>query len=147
VGEDTKKAPGEIPAGRTSGLRSGHVFFLGFLLIAPVLALVRLNALGEPLWAAGILLGFSLLAFGVQWIDKRWAETKHWRVSEKMLHLLELLGGWPGAYLGQRIFRHKTSKISYQFVFCLIVLLYEYAAIDYLLGWKIALYVKPLIGL
>jgi uncharacterized membrane protein YsdA (DUF1294 family) len=64
-----------------------------------------------------------------------------------MLHFLELLGGWPGAYLGQRIFRHKTSKISYQFVFWLIVLLYQYASIDYLLGWKIALHIKPLLGL
>lgn len=144
---EASRAPAGKPAGRSLGLRAGHVFFVAFLLVAPVLALVRMNALGQPLWAAGILLGCSLLAFAAQWIDKRRAEAEQWRVSENMLHLLELVGGWPGAFLAQHLFRHKTSKLSYQFVFWLIVLLHEYAAIDYLLGWKIALYIKTLTGL
>jgi len=41
------------------------------------------------------------------------------------LHLLELLGGWPGAFLAQRRLRHKCSKRRYQFVFWLIVLAYQ----------------------
>ena len=52
------------------------------------------------------------------------------------LHLLELLGGWPGAFLAQRRLRHKCSKGSYQFVFWLIVLGYQFAAYDSLQHWQ-----------
>ncbi|SJM91388.1 Cold-shock protein (fragment) [Crenothrix polyspora] len=44
-----------------------------------------------------------------------------WRIPEKSLHTLELLGGWPGALLAQRTLRHKNRKPSYQVVFWLIV--------------------------
>jgi uncharacterized membrane protein YsdA (DUF1294 family) len=136
----------QVPAGRF-GLRSRHVFFLAFLLVAPVIALVRLDALKEMALVVAIILGVSLIAFGAQWIDKRRAETERWRVPEKVLHLLEFLGGWPGAFLAQRIFRHKTAKISYQLIFWLIVLAYEYAAVDFLLGWKITHHIRQLIGM
>lgn len=52
------------------------------------------------------------------------------------LHLLELLGGWPGAFLAQRRLHHKCSKGSYQFVFWLIVLAYQFAAYDSFQNWK-----------
>jgi uncharacterized membrane protein YsdA (DUF1294 family) len=45
-------------------------------------------------------------------------------VPESSLHLIELLGGWPGAYLAQQTMRHKTVKASYQVVYWLIVLLH-----------------------
>ena len=68
--------------------------------------------------------------------DKRRAEAGEWRVSEARLHLLELLGGWPAAFLAQRRLRHKYSKGSYQFVFWLIVLAWQFAAFDSLQNWK-----------
>ena len=43
------------------------------------------------------------------------------RVPEQTLHRLELFGGWPGAWLAQRLFRHKTSKANYQFSFRLVI--------------------------
>jgi uncharacterized membrane protein YsdA (DUF1294 family) len=87
------------------------------------------------------------MAFTAQWIDKRRAKSERWRVPEKVLHLLEFFGGWPGAFLAQRIFRHKTEKIRYQLIFWLIVAAYEYAAVDFLLGWKITHHIRQLIGL
>jgi len=45
-------------------------------------------------------------------------------VSERTLHLFELAGGWPGALIGQQLFRHKRSKGSYMRVFWVIVLLH-----------------------
>ncbi len=40
------------------------------------------------------------------------------------MYLLAFLGGWPGAWLGQRYFRHKTKKVSFRVVFWLVVLLH-----------------------
>lgn len=53
--------------------------------------------------------------------DKISAIKKQWRVMENTLHLLELLGGWPGALLAQKQIHHKNRKISYQIIFWTIV--------------------------
>ncbi|NWD78001.1 DUF1294 domain-containing protein [Pseudomonas gingeri] len=82
-----------------------------------------------PLWAYGIV---SLLAFFLYWSDKRKAREEVWRTPEKVLHAIELLGGWPGALIAQQVFRHKTRKVSYQVVFWLIVLLHQVFWIDHL---------------
>ena len=42
-------------------------------------------------------------------IDKSRAKRGVWRVPERTLFLLPLLGGSIGALLGMRIFRHKTK--------------------------------------
>lgn len=71
-----------------------------------------------PLVAYGLA---SAVAFGLYWYDKHQAKTGQWRTPEKVLHGVELLGGWPGALVAQQVFRHKTRKVSYQVVFWLIV--------------------------
>lgn len=62
----------------------------------------------------------SVIAFGVMGYDKRQAKNRGHRVAEKTLHLIELAGGWPGSWLGQKYFRHKTQKLSYQIAFWII---------------------------
>lgn len=74
----------------------------------------------------------SLLAFFLYWHDKNRARNDGWRMPEKVLHGVELLGGWPGALLAQQRFRHKTRKLSYQTVFWMIVLLHQVFWIDLL---------------
>ncbi len=59
----------------------------------------------------------------VYWFDKNAAIQRTWRVKERTLHLLALLGGWPGAYAAQRILRHKTVKQPFQAIFCMCVVL------------------------
>ena len=51
----------------------------------------------------------NLLTFIVYGADKRRARRGKWRVPEKTLFLLPLLGGSIGALLGMRVFRHKTK--------------------------------------
>jgi uncharacterized membrane protein YsdA (DUF1294 family) len=55
----------------------------------------------------------SLLTFFIYGFDKNAAETGRWRTAEKTLHLLSLIGGWPGAWVAQRLFRHKVRKASF----------------------------------
>ena len=58
----------------------------------------------------GYLVFANLVAFAAFGLDKRAALRGGWRTSEHMLLKLALVGGWPGAKLGQRLFRHKTRK-------------------------------------
>lgn len=72
-----------------------------------------------PLWllVPGIYALMSVLCFFTYWHDKRAAQANRRRVPEKTLHWQEFLGGWPGALLAQRMFRHKTIKNSYRTTF------------------------------
>lgn len=54
------------------------------------------------------LTGINVTAFALMGMDKRRARQHAWRISEKTLFLSALLGGSAGAYLGMRLFRHKT---------------------------------------
>ena len=66
----------------------------------------------------------SVVCFTAYGLDKRRAANGSRRVPENTLHMLALLGGWPGALLGQRQFRHKTQKMSFLIVFWLVVVLH-----------------------
>jgi uncharacterized membrane protein YsdA (DUF1294 family) len=105
-----------------------HLAVTGGLLLLPALAVQRRAVdLGWMLIYALVLSAVTYWAYA---IDKERARKNRWRLAEGRLHLLELLGGWPGAYLAQRWLRHKSSKRSYQIVFWLIVLVYQLAAVD-----------------
>ena len=67
------------------------------------------------------LVSINLVTVLAYYVDKRAARKGAWRVPEANLHTLEFLGGWPGALLAQKIFRHKTKKQSYQTSFMLVV--------------------------
>jgi uncharacterized membrane protein YsdA (DUF1294 family) len=67
-------------------------------------------------------------------------KTGRRRRPEQTLHLLSLLGGWPGALLAQRMFRHKSSKQSFQETYWITVVLHCGA-----LAWLLSPYGKPLL--
>ncbi len=92
--------------------------------------LKAINMLGtEPLlysFSVGFVwcyLALSVITFLVYCWDKSAAKRGAWRVSERTLHLLSLLGGWPGALCAQKLVRHKTKKHSFQIIFWCTVLL------------------------
>ncbi len=76
-----------------------------------------------PLQVGAGYLGLSLLCFVVYARDKSAACSGQWRTRESTLHLLALLGGWPGALLAQQRLRHKTSKTRFLLLFWLTVLI------------------------
>ncbi len=63
----------------------------------------------------------SVITYGVYSGDKQAAESGRRRTPENTLHLLALLGGWPGAAIAQRRLRHKTAKQSFRSVYWLTV--------------------------
>ena len=62
-------------------------------------------------------IGASLVSFFVYAWDKSAAMSNRWRTKESTLHLLSLIGGWPGALTAQRFLRHKSKKAEFQQVF------------------------------
>ncbi|ORY00248.1 hypothetical protein BCR34DRAFT_115782 [Clohesyomyces aquaticus] len=96
---------------------------LGFsMLILPTFSIARLSSKTgtiAPILYTGAI---STLTFVMYGYDKMQARNLEWRVKEATLHFLELLGGWPGALIGQHYFQHKTKKASFQVVFWVIVL-------------------------
>lgn len=56
----------------------------------------------------------NVITFAVFGIDKLKAVKEKWRVPEKVLFLLALLGGSLGALIGMYSFRHKTKKIAFK---------------------------------
>ena len=59
-------------------------------------------------WLAAYLAVMNLAAFGAYGVDKRRARRGSWRIPERTLFLLPLLGGSVGALLGMHVFSHKT---------------------------------------
>ena len=73
------------------------------------------------------LIAINLVTFAVYGADKRRARRGAWRVPEKTLFLLPLLGGSVGALLGMRVFRHKTKH--WYFVWGIPLILLAQAAL------------------
>jgi uncharacterized membrane protein YsdA (DUF1294 family) len=131
---------GDQGSGRTGARRptGAALLFLGLLLIAPGLALPRVTPeafLPLLLGSLAIVWGTTLLLY---WADKCAAQSGAWRTPELLLHTCELLGGWPAAFLAQRVWRHKTVKLGYQITFWLIVAGHELLALDLLTGGEIS---------
>jgi uncharacterized membrane protein YsdA (DUF1294 family) len=75
----------------------------------------------------------SIVTFIAYGFDKRAAVRGRRRIAERTLHLLELLGGFPGALVGQQVFRHKRRKWQFLVVFWLIVVVH---AVGWFLWWR-----------
>lgn len=71
----------------------------------------------------------SLVAYFLYAVDKTAAQKGRWRIAEAHLHLLALIGGWPGAMVAQQKLRHKTKKQEFRFIFWITVILNCAAAI------------------
>jgi uncharacterized membrane protein YsdA (DUF1294 family)/cold shock CspA family protein len=114
---------------------SRSILGLMALLILPVLALYHLSfsILGIGIYGIGL----SLVTYAAYASDKRRAQTDAWRIPEVYLHGLEIVGGWPGAWMAQRRLRHKSSKLSYQIKFWLIIITHQYLALDSMLEWRL----------
>lgn len=95
------------------------------MLTAGFLALVAGSAFAGKLRVeiAWIYLAASAAAFVAYAFDKSAARNGQWRTKESTLHLIGLIGGWPGALAAQRLLRHKSRKRSFQIAFWATVIL------------------------
>ncbi|WP_314349998.1 DUF1294 domain-containing protein [Granulicatella elegans] len=82
-----------------------------------VVRLFQLNSI--PLILFYYFGGVNLLLFILMGMDKRAARRKKWRIPERRLLTLGMIGGGFGGILGMIIFHHKTHRIY--FTICYVV--------------------------
>lgn len=68
------------------------------------------------------LIIINIIGFLAMWIDKEKAKRNAWRIPEKTLFTITLLGGGFGTIAGMYIFRHKTKKLYFTVGFPVILL-------------------------
>ena len=106
-----------------------YALFFAVALVVVVAVGALLYFLFGWFWLLDYLIGINLAAFGLYGYDKNAAQTGRLRVPERVLHGVELFGGTPGAFVAQRVFHHKTRKVSYRIVFWLIFALQAAAVV------------------
>jgi uncharacterized membrane protein YsdA (DUF1294 family) len=133
TGERPRRASRRSGASRRS--KPASILFIT-LLALPAWACARLS--DHVSWRLLLVYaaGISAITFYVYRRDKELAVSGGWRTPESTLHLLELLGGWPGAFLAQRLFHHKTAKRRFQVIFWIIVALHQWVSFDLTQDWR-----------
>lgn len=88
--------------------------------------LLGLSALGCAFLPYPVAMWFllaSALTLAVYGADKLAARKAWRRVPESTLLIFGLVGGWPGAILGQQVFHHKTQKQPFRTYFFISVMM------------------------
>ena len=76
------------------------------------------------------LLIINIITFIIYGIDKYKSIKHKYRISEKTLIILAILGGSFGAFLGMITFHHKTQKKKFIILIPVIMLIWVYILIN-----------------
>jgi uncharacterized membrane protein YsdA (DUF1294 family) len=69
------------------------------------------------------LAAINLTGLFIMGIDKRKAKRQSWRISEKTLFIVALVGGAIGMKIGMELFRHKTHHKQFVYGIPAIIVL------------------------
>lgn len=76
------------------------------------------------------LIVINLIGILIMFLDKQKAKKDEWRISEKTIFVITMLGGGIGTIAGMYAFRHKTKKLKFTiglptiFIFQIIMIIY-----------------------
>ena len=98
---------------------------LSFSVAACFLAIVGISVfLGKmPILILGLYIIASLATFLWYAKDKSAARKGAWPTPESTLHLMSLVGGWPGALIARQMLRHKSKKRPFRIIFWITVMM------------------------
>lgn len=65
----------------------------------------------------------NIAGFISMWYDKRLAQQNSWRVSEKTLLMIAVVGGSIGSLIGMHKFHHKTKHVKFMYGIPVIIFL------------------------
>jgi uncharacterized membrane protein YsdA (DUF1294 family)/cold shock CspA family protein len=112
----------KTPRAKPDNYKSSNVsLVLGVLFSVILILMAILHKISTIV--PGILITISIFTFIVYFFDKSAAINAKQRTPEATLHMLSILGGWPGAALAQKILRHKSSKREFQSIFWITIII------------------------
>lgn len=117
---DATYAGEKLKVKQAKGINKFSIYLSVIFLVGLILALM-MKFISENI--AFIYLGMSSITFFAYALDKSKAKRGAWRTPESTLHILALIGGWPGAAIAQQMLRHKSQKRDFRFVFWLTVII------------------------
>ena len=77
------------------------------------------------------LFAINIVSFFLYGIDKYKAKKNKWRISEATLLLMAVIGGSIGAWVGMRLWHHKTMHKKFKYGIPLIIIM-QIALVAYL---------------
>ena len=69
------------------------------------------------------LLAINIVSFFLYGIDKYKAKKGRWRISEATLLMMAVIGGSIGAWVGMRLWHHKTMHKKFKYGIPLIIIM------------------------
>ena len=73
----------------------------------------------------------NVRAFILYGLDKKYAREGRWRIPEKTLLGIALIGGAAGAWIGMQTFRHKTKHMSFRMLVPLFAVVHMWMIVRY----------------
>ena len=73
----------------------------------------------------------NIIAFILYGLDKKYAREGRWRIPEKTLLGIALIGGAAGAWIGMQTFRHKTKHMSFRTLVPLFAVVHMWMIVRY----------------
>lgn len=65
----------------------------------------------------------NIVGFACMYFDKRAARLNRYRISEKFLFTIAIIGAVIGVWIGMYMFRHKTKKLHFVFGMPIILII------------------------
>ena len=69
------------------------------------------------------LLAINIVSFFLYGIDKYKAKKNKWRISEATLLMMAVIGGSIGAWVGMRLWHHKTMHKKFKYGIHIIIIM------------------------
>lgn len=73
----------------------------------------------------------NIIAFILYGLDKKYAREGRWRIPEKTLLGIALIGGAAGAWIVMQTFRHKTKHMSFRTLVPLFAVVHMWMIVRY----------------
>lgn len=130
-----EKMSGRYRVGSNTGSQWQQVLIVVVFLFVSGSLFYRL--LIQHIWKFSLAL--SVISFLAMYHDKQQSQQRGYRVSESVLLMLSMLGGWPGSLLAMTVLRHKRRKTSYviMFIASICVHLYFMNRIFHFIPWTV----------
>jgi uncharacterized membrane protein YsdA (DUF1294 family) len=115
---------GRSTTSATYGPRVSPYLLFGGVAVALGLAVILALTWGVGLnWYLAWILAWSVITFAFYGYDKHQAVAHRLRVPEIVLHVLALIGGFIGGWVGRAYFHHKTRKPAFLIVLIIATIL------------------------